>query len=280
MTTPAPKGLDLRTRLSRIRALLMTAAGLPGGFFIQYPYTEHHQPVDESYPEVEAACEASPFRDFLHDMSREREAIASFGRDPGDPVLGRGMFPALDGAATYTAIRKFKPKHIVEIGSGDSTHFLARAVKDNGFGSITCIDPEPRRAIIDLNVDFKPRLMTTADAELAGTLEANDVLFIDSSHIMLPGMDVDIQFNRLFPRLKPGVLVHVHDIFLPDDYPPHWRERNYSEQNALVGWILGGAFEIIWAGQYVLTRHPDLVAAAVGFPLKAGAAGSLWLRRV
>lgn len=190
------------------------------------------------------------------------------------------MFPALDGMATYACVRKFRPRRIIEIGSGDSTFFLARGVADNGFGHVTCIDPKPRREIVALDVDFKPRLMTAADAGLADELEAGDILFIDSSHIMLPGMDVDIQFNRLFPRLKSGVLVHLHDIFLPDGYPTSWRQRNYSEQNALVGWLFGSSFEIIWPGQYVFTRHRDLVDDAIRGISAPGEAGSFWIRKI
>jgi hypothetical protein len=269
----------LRTRLSRIRALVLTALGSPQGFFTQYAYAEHLQPVGEPYAEVEALCAAAPFQDFLAEISKHGETFAAFGANETDPVLGRGMFPALDGMAAYAAVRKFKPRRIVEIGSGDSTFFLARGVKDNGVGHITCIDPQPRRDIIALDVDFKARLMTNADAEMAGSLDEDEILFIDSSHIMLPGMDVDILFNRLFPRLKKGVIVHIHDIFLPDDYPPHWKVRNYSEQNALIGWLLGGFFEIIWPGQFVLTRHANLVASRIhGTP--PGGAGSLWLRRI
>lgn len=279
---PAPskwRPVGLRTRLSRMRALILTALGRPRGFFTQYAYTEHLQPVGEPYPEVATLCEASPYRDFLESIAKYREILKAFATDAGGPVLGRGMFPALDGMAAYAAVREVKPKRIVEIGSGDSTHFLSRGVRDNGFGQITCIDPAPRRGIIDLDVDFKPRLMTNHDAELAASLEANDILFIDSSHIMLPGMDVDIQFNRLFPRLKPGVVVHIHDIFLPDDYPPHWRVRNYTEQNALIGWLIGGYFEIMWPAQYVLTRHRQLVTDTLSDIAPVSHGGSLWLRR-
>ena len=121
--------------------------------------------------------------------------------------------------------------------------------------------------------------MVNADAETAGSLEANDILFIDSSHIMLPGMDVDIQFNRMFPRLKKGVIVHVHDIFLPFDYPPHWRVRNYSEQNALIGWILSGFFEVIWPGHYVFSRHHNEAQKVLAKISPLQAAGSIWLRK-
>ena len=115
---------------------------------------------------------------------------------------------------------------------------------------------------------------------MASELSANDILFIDSSHILIPGTDVDIEFNRMFPRLKRGVIVHLHDIFLPDDYPMHWKERNYSEQNALTGWLLGGAFEVLWPANYVYTRYRKLVERAVGdlCDIRRGG-GSLWLRK-
>jgi predicted O-methyltransferase YrrM len=273
-----PGKVGFRSRLSRVRALLLTALGRPQGFFTQYAYIEHLQPVGEPYPEVAALFEASPWRYFLKDIQSFSDLL-SFGDHPHDPVLGRGMFPPLDGMAAYAAVRTLQPKRILEIGSGDSTFLLARGVRDNSFGSVTCIDPVPRREIVALNVDFRPRLMTNADANAAAELEAGDILFIDSSHIMLPGMDVDIQFNRMFPRLKRGVIVHVHDIFLPDDYPPYWRVRNYSEQNALVGWLLSGYFEVIWPGQYVFTRHHLEVAKALAGISPLGGAGSVWLRK-
>jgi predicted O-methyltransferase YrrM len=274
---PAP--INLRAKLSRLRALVSTALGRPEGFFTQYPYTGLTEPVSEPYPEMEALCAQSAYREFLDDMSRYAVELTALDDGPTDPVLGRGMFPAIDGVATYAAIRKFRPKRIVEIGSGDSTYFLAYGVKKNGFGSVTCIDPKPRRAIEDLGVMFQARMLTAADCALADELEQNDILFIDSSHIMLPGMDVDIQFNRLFPRLNRGVLVHLHDIFLPDDYPPHWRSRHYTEQNALIGWIYSKYFELIWPGQYVLTRHAVALQAAVAGVARLDGAGSFWMRR-
>lgn len=276
---PRRRFANLKTRLSRLRALILTTLGVPRGFFSQYAYAEQLQPVSEPYPEIEALCARAPWGVFLADMASNREAFRTFGQSSTDPELNRGMFPALDGMAAYAAVRRFRPNRIIEIGSGDSTHFLARAVRDNGCGQITCIDPQPRRSIGALDVNFLRRLMQEDDAELAAQLERNDILFVDSSHIMLPGMDVDIQFNRIFPRLRPGVLVHLHDVFLPDDYPAHWRVRNYSEQNALIGWLLGGYFEILWPAQFALTRHRGAIETALGgiTPLTAG--GSLWLRR-
>jgi hypothetical protein len=275
------KPRSLRAWLSRSRARLMTALGWPMGFFTQYAHVREVAPVTEPYPEIEALCAASPYRDFLHHMHGFRREFTAFGRSPSDPLLGRGMFPALDGMAAYAAVRRFAPRRVLEVGSGDSTYFLARGVRDNGSGAVTCIDPQPRRQVADLGVTLELRMLSSSDAAAAADLQANDILFIDSSHILLPGMDVDIELNRMLPRLRRGVVVHLHDIFLPDDYPANWKVRNYSEQNAMVGWLLGGAFEILWPANYAYTRHRPLVEQALGgiCDLSRGG-GSLWLRRV
>lgn len=277
--TQPPWRLRARLWFTQRRDQFLTAAGLRRGFFVKYPYADKVGPVDTPYPEVEAACAASAWRDVVADIAGWRDTFAAFGADPRDPELANPWFPPLDGMAAYALVRKFRPRRILEIGSGNSTYVLARAVQDNGIGRVTCIDPAPRREIDGLGVDLVRRMMTPADADRASELEADDILFIDSSHILLPGTDVDIQLNRLLPRLAPGVLVHVHDIFLPDDYPAHWREFRYAEQNALIGWILGGAFEIVWPGFYVLSRHQAEVQAAVGGASPLRSAGSFWLRR-
>jgi predicted O-methyltransferase YrrM len=273
----------LRTKLSRARAQILTLAGVPKGFFTPYPYANGVTPGHAPYPEVEALFARSGFRDFLATMGSFVESYASFGSSPTDPIWERGtMFPPLDGAAAYTAARTFKPRRIIEIGSGDSTFYLARGAKDGGAGTeITCIDPIPRRSISELGVNYAPRLLRVDDADLCSSLDANDILFIDSSHIMLPGMDVDIQFNRIFPRLKPGVIVHIHDIFLPDGYPFDWRGRHYSEQQALIGWLISGYFEVIYPGAYVATRHAaEIDCAFRNWPVVQNkAAGSIWLRK-
>ncbi|HEV2569140.1 class I SAM-dependent methyltransferase [Sphingomonas sp.] len=268
----------VRKKLSAIRAALRHLFDRGGGFFVQYDYVDSIRPVERPYEAVEQLCEAAPFREFLAEMNRDIPNYQQLGSSADDPDWNGRMFPPLDCAALYTAVRKFQPKRIVEIGSGDTTRFMARAAAPST--RITCIDPAPRRSIEHLPVEFVRRVLTDDDVETCAQLEANDILFIDSSHIMLPGMDVDIEFNRIFPRLQPGVIVHVHDIFLPFDYPSDWRDRHWSEQNALVGWLFG-AFEIVFPGHYVVRRHPELIDEAVGaFPQAAVKdAGSMWLRK-
>jgi hypothetical protein len=117
---------------------------------------------------------------------------------------------------------------------------------------------------------------------LFAALAAGDILFVDSSHIAMPGTDVDRLFLDILPRLAGGVLVHVHDVFLPDAYPGEWRWRGYNEQLLVGALIQGGAWEIVFASRYVATRMPELVAKSVvtDLLLLSGAhETSLWLRK-
>jgi predicted O-methyltransferase YrrM len=275
-----------RSHLSLQRARTKMAFGIKSeGFFIPYPYARDARPPQAPYAALERMFEARlpEFRAFIEEMANHLPAFERFGEDPRDPSWGPSMFPAPDGAAAYAMVRRLRPGRILEIGSGNSTHFLARAMRDGGIdGRITCIDPAPRRAIDALGVEAVRRMLTEDDAGLCADFFPNDILFIDSSHIMLPGLDVDIQFNRMFPLLAPGTVVHLHDIFLPYDYPPSFRERFYSEQNALVGWIASGYFEILFPAHYAYRVLGDVVREAFGhrLPQVADAGpGSIWLRR-
>lgn len=274
-----------RKQLSYLRAQFLTFSGLEKrGFFTQYDYVSSIADDRRNYPAVEAhfARASDDVEQFISAMASDLDRFQKFGEDATDPVWFRGMFSPLDGAAAYTATRLFNPTRVIEIGSGDSTHYLAKSIKDNNIDcEITCIDPQPRRSIKELGTKLLQRVLTTDDVQFCATLEANDILFIDSSHIMLPNMDVDIQFNRIFPELKKGVVVHVHDIFLPDQYPVDWQVRNYSEQNALAGWILSGYFDVIYPGYYAATRHKNSIAKklAVFKPFQDPSAGSIWLRK-
>ena len=237
------------------------------------------------YPAVRRILEANDgaFRQFLDEMAAHVDALASFGRDDRDPTWGRSMFPAFDGAAAYTMVRKARPRRILEIGSGNSTRFLARALRDGAIDcAFTCIDPAPRMPVESLGVEWIPRVLSEDDAEICIGFELDDILFVNSSHILLPGTDVDIAFNRIFPTLPEGVLVHLHDIFLPFDYPPNMRRWRYSEQNALVPWIVTGFFEVVFPAHCVRRAHGDRVEARLGRhvpPLRRPGPGSIWLRR-
>jgi hypothetical protein len=106
------------------------------------------------------------------------------------------------------------------------------------------------------------------------------MLFIDSSHILMPGTDVDLLLNRILPILPSGALVHFHDIFLPDDYPPDWDWRGYNEQLGVGTLLQGNGFQLLWSSHYAVTRMSAAVTGSVAGKLEklAGAReASLWL---
>lgn len=197
----------------------------------------------------------------------------------------------VDAVVDYSVLRAIGPNKVIEIGSGRSTQVLVRAIADlpmpeNRLDTegreIICIDPQPRLSIDGLPVGFLRRTLNEGDVELAKSLEADDVLFIDSSHILQPGTDVDIEFNLIFPELKPGVVVHIHDIFLPFSYPERWEPRGWNEACGLAPWIAAGAFEVLFPTHYMLVERAEEMRAALPdfAPCEPYAGGSFWIRKV
>ena len=200
-------------------------------------------------------------------------------------------FPDLDRTTLFCMLRHFKPKTMVEIGAGESTYVAEAALKENGNG-VEHIVVEPYRAssvpgyITVIEKEVQVLAFATYDA-----LTENDVLFIDSSHVTMPYGDTVTELITILPRLAPGVIVHVHDIFLPFDYMPNWgtdSEKNklYTEQ-WLVALMLYGAeseWEVLWGSRLMMQEHADAILKMPAYPLRSGQTkpngGSLWLRKV
>jgi predicted O-methyltransferase YrrM len=218
-------------------------------------------------------CQAEPYADRLAEL-----------RGPApEPRLDQDWFARLDAALLYGFIREQRPGRIVEIGSGHSTRFAVRAVRDAGsHAKITAIDPAPRASLAGLPVQLMRCLLQDASPALLAMLQAGDLLVIDSSHVAVPGSDVDLLLNDVLPRLAAGVVVHVHDIFLPDPYPESWAWRGYNEQVAVGALLQGGAYEILFSSHFMTTRRADRLAASPlsRLPLVEGAREtSLWLQK-
>lgn len=248
---------------------LQTILGLRRqGFFIPYRYADSLAPQQPLYDGIAAQFAAAEniFLDLLRGADSYAEALLRIAEDKASqpaPRFTQSWFPTLDAVAAYTLVRQYAPRRIIEIGSGHSTRFLARAVADSGIpAEIIAIDPQPRAALTGLAVQFMPTVVQTADPAIFSTLQSGDMLFIDSSHILVPGSDVDCLFNRILPVLPHGVLVHIHDIFMPDDYPADWSWRGYNEQQ-LVGPLLAGGFKPLFASHYVQTRLAQAVSGGV-----------------
>ncbi|MDR2529097.1 MAG: CBS domain-containing protein [Synergistaceae bacterium] len=179
-------------------------------------------------------------------------------RIPIEPSLSEDMsphyhnscLPPLDSSLLYIMISEFKPKKFIEVGSGHSTQFAKRAILDS---SIRCelisIDPEPRVQIDSICDKIIRNGLETLDTSLFDELEAGDILFTDNSHRSFMNSDVTVVFTEILPRLKQGVVVHFHDIFLPFDYPLGWQRYFYNEQYLLASVLLNSketAFDIIF----------------------------------
>jgi hypothetical protein len=164
-----------------------------------------------------------------------------FSGESLEPCWGpQRYFSSLDAVALYGMLVEFRPKKLVEVGSGYSTKFARRAIREHGLPTrITSIDPQPRTEVDQISDSVIRRPLEEVDLGLFEDLEPGDFLFIDSSHRTFTNSDVTIVFMDLLPRLREGVVVHIHDIFWPYDYPPEWNDRYYSEQYLLGAYLLG-----------------------------------------
>lgn len=181
---------------------------------------------------------------FLQQVLTYRDALQQIQpsdkeKDSNQPAWNNGFLPGLDIAAIYTMLAVHQPKKYIEVGSGNSTKVAYKAKQEQQLSTeIVSIDPYPRAEIDHLadKVIRQPFEDVSYDEILA--LEANDILFIDNSHRVLPNSDATVFFLEILPRLKKGVIVHIHDIYLPYDYPQFMCDRAYSEQYGLAMFIL------------------------------------------
>ncbi len=161
--------------------------------------------------------------------------------DENQPAWNNDFLPGLDIVSIYGIIATKKPKKYIEIGSGNSTKVARKAINDQNLSTeIISIDPFPRANIDHLSdkVIRKPFENLADISFILDELEENDILFIDNSHRVFPNSDAMICFLELLPQLKKGVIVHIHDIYLPYDYPQFMCDRFYNEQYMLAAFVL------------------------------------------
>jgi predicted O-methyltransferase YrrM len=277
----------LRAGLSSLLGLSSHLGKAPPGFFIPHQHTDLADATRGRYDTLGPLFrDAEPsMRDFLGIIESFAPDLKKIGNAPPPaPRWEQDWFPRLDGAALYATVRHLAPKRIIEIGSGHSTRFMVQAVADGKTGTeITSIDPSPRADIADLPINHVAKPVQKAGAATFSALEPGDLLFIDSSHILMPGTDVDYLFNRVLPVLPPGVWIHVHDVLLPEDYPELWAWRGYNEQLAVAALLQGGGYEIFFSSAYAVTALKSAIKESVvnRLPLVDGAfETSIWLQKV
>lgn len=207
--------------------------------------------------------------DFLRALPALGAIANRIGYDAADvgtaePFWNSGWLPPGDGAALLHYIVTLKPKIFLEIGSGNSTKFARHAIRSANVGTtIISIDPEPRAEIDEICDQVIRKGLQDADLAIFDELQAGDILFFDGSHRLFTDSDVAVFFLEVMPRLQAGVIVHIHDIFWPRDYPPSWGHRYYSEQY-MVGQLLilaGDKLQLLLANAYI-DQDPELRALA------------------
>lgn len=179
------------------------------------------------------------------------------------------MFGSGDSEYYYNLIRNLKPKRIIEIGSGNSTLMALNAIEknkalDSSYNcDLTCIEPYEMPWLEKTGATIIRKKVEDVDLSFFQSLDENDILFIDSSHVIRPMGDVVFEFLTLLPSLKKGVIVHVHDIFTPLDYPEEWlikKQILWNEQYLFEAFLTNNtSFEIIGALSYLKEMHPELL---------------------
>ena len=211
--------------------------------------------------------------------------------DPAEYFISNDQFSPLDAWLLEAFLRHLRPRRMIEIGSGYSTLVSARVNREllDGSMHLTCIEPYPRSFLADGVPgvsELRVEQVQDTPLEIFGALGENDVLFIDTSHVAKTGSDVTWLYQEVVPRLSLGVVVHIHDVFAPGEYPQSWvlDGWGWNELYVVRAFLaFNSAFRIELGAQYMLQRHAELVREA--FPglaverLAKPGGGSLWIRR-
>ncbi len=267
---------------------IATALGIAKlGYFIPYRFAANIERCREPYPWLENWFQnllCQQFQSTLELVQLYQDILKSFvfnNDRPPEPRWQQDWFPGLDGAVGYSLVRFIKPKRILEIGSGHSTRFFARAVRDEKLSTeMVCVDPMPRADLNQLNVTLLKQPIQTVPKENIPALSPGDMVIVDSSHIAVCGSDVDWVLNRLLPHLPSGIFLHFHDIFLPDPYPKSWSWREYNEQLLVAALLAGERASPVFASHFVRARADNKLKQMNldWIPLVSGATeSSLWL---
>lgn len=192
-------------------------------------------------------------------------------------------YPNIDAFVLYAFIRHYKPKRIIEIGSGQSTRVMIEALlKNDNNCELTCIEPYTDlnylKEVYPLNI-IKDKV-EVVDINLFKTLGKDDILFIDSSHVFKPYGDIEYEYLHILPNLRPGVLVHIHDIHYPYGYPRVWETKWMSiltEQQFLIAFLYGNKYwKCICPNTYITQQKMYLFQNK----LKNTGTGSFWIERL
>lgn len=204
---------------------------------------------------------------------------------PVRPHWNNKWFEGIDALSVYGFLATTNPARYMEVGSGNSTKFARQAILDHGLKTKICsIDPYPRAEINSICDRIVRQPLEEVDVAIVDELEAGDVLMVDNSHRVFTNSDATVVFMDIIPRLKPGVLIGIHDIMLPLDYPPRWNDRFYSEQYVLAAYLLarGPLLEVVLPCKFIAMNEDLMVCMQPiwdRLPLANPYGSAFWLRR-
>jgi predicted O-methyltransferase YrrM len=236
--------------------------------------------------------------DLLEQVFPQYKSELNFSVDktdrPSEFYLNNPAYGIIDASVLHIMIRKFKPQLMIEVGSGYSTYAAARASLMNQKEDHACrmvsIEPYPKKALVagfDGLDEQIPKKVEDVPWSVFEQLGENDILFIDSSHVLKTANDVNYLYLQVLPRLRQGVVVHVHDIFFPYDYPREWilkRRAFWTEQYLLQAFLaLNTSYKVLFGNYFMKSRYPEKMAAFFSPPSgyrPRHQNGSFWMQKI
>jgi predicted O-methyltransferase YrrM len=301
--------MTVADRLSRASAMPGVARSVRGSYLLvrralarvgfQLVYASYDSPIpDVSALEPAFFDRPDPMRGIEFDVGAQmtfvEQELAEYCREFAPPIsaaqagphryyLRNGTYESVDAELLHAMVRRFRPRRVVELGSGYSTLIVREALARGG-------EPESRLHTYDpypsslLRSDWPVTSLAVQDIgdDVFAELEAGDLLFVDTSHTVKAGGDVNRIVLDLLPLLAPGVIVHFHDIFLPYPYSrAHLEDAHFwSEQYLLQAFLTGNeSWEVLVGAQAVARAHPSRLAAAVPTFAPGVSPGAFWIRR-
>jgi hypothetical protein len=266
----------------------------PNHYYYPIPDT---QELKETYPNTPTAWgidlrpefQLNLFQEIFPKYSKDYNSLPLKTDKPDTFFLYNDGFCGIDPHVYYSFVRHFNPKTIIEVGSGHSTLLGFQALEGNkSGGKMIVIDPWPRDFIQDFvstsppNLEHIPQKVQELEVGFFAQIQENDILFIDSSHVIRTGGDVCFLILNVLPSLPKGVLIHFHDIYLPQDYPKELlleQHKFFTEQYLLQAYLIENhQVEVIFASHYISLRYGNVVKEA--FPNAVWWTGeSFWIRK-
>jgi predicted O-methyltransferase YrrM len=229
---------------------------------------------------------------FLRDLNFREEILAASwnvkaNKNSSDFFLSNGAFESGDAEFLYQVIRRFRPKTVIEIGSGYSTRIVKVAISKNNSESASetrhiCVEPYEHAELDSMeNIEIVRDKIERFDFEW-DTLKENDLIFIDSSHVIRPNGDVLKLYLEIIPLLPAGVIVHIHDIFTPRDYPKEWlvKDKRFWNEQYLVEMMLQNSsrYEILAALNFLKHEKYDELQEVCPYLTPLSEPGSIYLK--